>query len=402
MMAEFQAMQDPMNAGHAVDGGIGGPALRIEPVRGRRARNQFAAMPAALYRNDANWIPPLLVERRRHLDPKKNPYFAHADVALWLARRGERCVGRISAQVNHAHLERHRDSAGHFGFLEAEDDPEVFEALLATAEAWLAERGMKRVLGPFSLSINDECGLLIEGFGRPPFLMMGHAHSYYAARVEEFGYRKAKDLLCYLHDLRTPVPAPVARALKRLRQEPTLCFRPLNMKQLHEEVRTVMGVFNDAWSDNWGFVPLTEPEFAVLAQNLRLLIRPGFAAIAEIDGAPAAMAVSLPNLNEAIADLGGRLLPFGFAKLLWRLKVRGVKSARMLLMGVARRYQSSALGMALALGVIDRIRDEHLRHGIEMAELSWVLEDNTSVRRIIEMLGACQDKRYRIYEKTLA
>ena len=382
-------------------GDVGEPALRVELVRDGRALSQFIAMPAALYREDPNWVPPLLMERREHLDPAKNPFFAHAEVTFWLARRGERCVGRISAQVNHAHLERHRDGAGHFGFLEAEDDPNVFAALLGTAEAWLAERGMTRMLGPFSLSINDECGLLIDGFERPPFLMMGHARPYYADRLEALGYRKAKDLLCYLYNLHSPVAAPVARALKRLRQEPALRFRPLNMQHLHDEVRIVMGVFNDAWSDNWGFVPLTEPELVLLAQNLRLLIRPGFVAIAEIDDVPAAVGVSLPNLNEAIADLGGRLLPFGWAKLLWRLKVRGVKSSRMLLMGVARRYQASALGMALALGVIDRIRVENLRRGIKVAELSWELEDNRPVRRIIEMLGARRDKIYRIYEKPL-
>ncbi|MGZ9103735.1 MAG: dATP pyrophosphohydrolase [Rhodoplanes sp.] len=378
-----------------------GPTLRIEPVRDKQALNRFIAMPTALYHDDPNWVPPLLMERREHLDPAKNPFFAHAQVAFWLARRGEHCVGRISAQVNYAHLERHRDNAGHFGFLEAEDDPNVFAALLGTAEAWLAKRGMTRVLGPFSLSINDECGLLIDGFERPPFLMMGHARPYYAGQLEALGYRKAKDLLCYLYDLRAPMPAPMARALKRLGQEPGLRFRPLNMQHLPDDVRVVMGVFNDAWSDNWGFVPLSEAELATLAQNLRLLIRPGFVAIAEIDGAPAAVGVSLPNLNEAIADLGGRLLPFGWAKLLWRLKVRGVKSSRMLLLGVARRHQASALGMALALGVIDRIRVEHVRRGVEVAELSWVLEDNRPVRRIIEMLGARRDKIYRIYEKPL-
>ena len=379
----------------------GAQALRVEPVRDARTLNRFITLPSTLYRDDPSWIPPLLLERREHLDPAKNPFFAHAEVALWLVWRGGRCVGRISAQVNHAHLERHRDGAGHFGFLEAEDDPSVFAALLGTAEAWLAERGMTRVLGPFSLSINDECGLLIDGIERPPFLMMGHARPYYADRLEALGYRKAKDLLCYLYDLRSPMPAPMARALERLGQEPALRFRPLNMRRLHDDVHIVMDVFNDAWSDNWGFVPFSEPELASLAQNLRLLIRPGFVAIAEIDDVPAAVGVSLPNLNEAIADLGGRLLPFGWAKLLWRLKVRGVKSSRMLLMGVARRYQASALGMALALGVIDRIRVENLRRGIEVAELSWVLEDNRPVQRIIEMLGARRDKIYRIYEKPL-
>lgn len=377
-------------------------AVRIEPVHHRRGLRRFVEMPARLYVDDPSWVPPLVLERMEHLDPKKNPFFAHAEAAFWLAWQDERCVGRISAQVDHAHLERHADAAGFFGFLEATDDPRVFEALLRTAEDWLAERGMRRVRGPFSLSINDECGLLVEGFEPPPSIMMGHARPYYARHLEEQGYAKAKDLIAYLYDLRAPLPEPAAAAVRRLGRETALSFRPADMRHFERDVRAVVEVFNDAWSDNWGFVPFSEAELGHLAKTLRLLIRPDFVAIAELDGEPAAVAVSLPNLNEAIADLDGRLWPLGWARLLWRLKVRGTATARVPLMGVRRRHQASALGMALAMGVIERVRRAHVARGTKEAELSWLLEDNAGVRRIVEMLGARPYKRYRIYHKALA
>jgi len=375
--------------------------VQVEPVRDRRDLRRFLTMPDALYRDDPHRVAPLLVERLDHLNPRKNPFFAQAEVAYWLARRGDRLVGRISAQIDRARLARHADATGHFGFLEAIDEPDVFAALLREAEDWLTRRGMSRVLGPFSLSINDECGLLIDGLDRPQHLMMGHARPYYAGRLEEQGYRKVKDLLAYRYDPRAPLPPAAAATLRRLHAEPSLRFRSLDMRRFEDEVRVVIDIFNDAWSANWGFVPFSEPELRYLARNLRLLLRSRHVAIAEIDGDPAAMAVVLPNLNEAIRDLDGRLLPYGWAKLLWRLKVRGVRSARVPLMGVRRRYQGSAFGMALAIGVIERIRQAHLARGIIEAELSWILEDNLPARRIIEGLGATIAKRYRIYGKEL-
>lgn len=370
-------------------------------MRGRRERNAFLTMTTAIYADDLNWVAPLYLERKQYLDTARNPYFDHAEASFWLVRRGRQCVGRISAQINHAHLAQHQDGTGHFGFLEAVDDPEVFALLLTTAEQWMRRRGMTRALGPFSLSINDECGLLVEGFDRKPFIMMGHARSYYRTRIEEAGYRKAKDLMCYAFDVRAPLPAAAAAVLKRLQNEENVTFRPLDMAHFERDVRSVVDIFNDAWSHHWGFVPLSERELKHLAATLKLLIRPGFISIAEIEGQPVAFAVSLPNLNEATADLGGRLFPLGWAKLIWRLKVRGVKSARMPLMGVRRRYQASALGMGLALGVIDAVRRENATAGTAEAELSWILEDNRPVRRLIEMLGGKPSKVYRLYQKDL-
>ncbi len=375
--------------------------LRIQRVEDRPALKQFLLLPAALHAGDRNWVQPLMFERLEHLNPKKNPWFDHAEVGYWLAFRGERAVGRISAQVDHLHLERHGDATGHFGFLEAEDDAEVFGALFEAAEDWLKARGMHRVTGPFSLSINDESGLLVEGFETPPYVMMDHSPRYYGPRIEEQGYRTAKNLLAYIYNIAKPSPR-AQRMLERLSQGAGLSFRPIVMRRFDEELRTIVDIFNDAWSDNWGFVPMTPAEVRYMGKNLKPIIRPENAWIGEVEGRPAAMTVTLPNINEAIADLRGRLLPFGWAKLLWRLKVRGTRSARMVLMGVRKRYQGTPRGAALALGVTEALRSWHAVHGHQEAEFSWVLEDNHPVRDMIELLGGRAYKIYRVYEKSLA
>ncbi|MFQ5784852.1 MAG: N-acetyltransferase [Alphaproteobacteria bacterium] len=377
------------------------PGLHIEAVAGRAGRARFVRVPWPLYADDPNWIPPLLAERCGHLNPKRNPYFADAEAAFWIAVRNGRDVGRISAQVNHAHLRRHDDGAGHFGFLDAEDDEETFRALLATAEDWLRARGMAQVIGPFSLSINDECGLLVRGFDTPPSLMMGHAWPYYARRIEEQGYAKVKDLLAYDYGAELAVPPAIEAFAARVHKSANVRLRPLRKDHYAEDLQIILDIFNDAWSDNWGFVPLSSTEIEYLTVNLKPLIHEKLVCIAEIDDQPAAMAVSLPNLNEAIADLDGRLLPVGWLKLLWRLKRDRMRSARVALMGVRRRYRESALGAALAYTVVGSIYRENVRRGYTRAELSWILEDNTAMRRMIETLGGEAYKTYRIYGKAL-
>ena len=284
-------------------------SLRIQPVEDRRALKRFLQMPARLYARDPHWIQPLMFERLEHLNPKKNPYFEHAEVAWWLAFRDGRPVGRISAQVDRLHLERHQDATGQFGFLEAEDDFEIFGALFEAAEAWLKTRGIRRATGPFSLSINDESGLLIDGFETPPYLMMGHAPRFYGSRVEEQGYRKARDLIAYAFDVVAPPPLRAQRMLERLSKGAGLSFRPIEMGRFDQELQTIIDIFNDAWSDNWAFVPMTSAEVRYMGKNLKPIVRAGYAWIGEVNGEPAAMTVTLPNVNEAIADLGGRLLP---------------------------------------------------------------------------------------------
>ena len=372
--------------------------LRIVPVEGRQGLRQFIRLPWPIYADDPAWVPPLLIERSEHLS-KRNPFFEHAECRFWLAYRGERPVGRISAQVDQLHLQRYRDFTGFFGLLEAEDDPETFLILLETAERWLSDQGMRRILGPFNLSINQECGLLVEGFDTPPMVMMGHARPYYGARVEENGYRQEKDLLAYIIDVDFELTKAMRAVIKRAARR--VSIRSLRRERFSEELEILQDIFEDAWSENWGFVPFTKAEFKHLGQNLKHLVHDEYVQIAEVDGSPDAMIVGVPNVNEVIKDLNGRLLPFGWLKLLWRLKVSRPQTARVPLMGVRKRHHNSLLGAALAVMVVERVRRLGVKHGAKKVELSWILEDNTGMRNILESMGGIVYKRYRIFGKDL-
>ena len=374
-------------------------SLRVVPVDAPSSLRRFLLVPWSIYADDPAWVPPLLAERRRHLSPR-NPYFGHARFRSWIAYRGKAPVGRISAQVDRLHLERYRDDTGFFGMIEAEDDAGTFRALLETAEGWLRSQGMRRVLGPFSLSINDECGLLVDGFEIPPYIMMGHARRYYGPRIEEQGYSGEKDLLAY----HVTADLYSARAMPFLVSKTAggVHVRSMRRSRFDEELRIIREIYEDAWSGNWGFIPFTTEEFEDLGRNLKFLVNEEFVSIAEVDGVPAAMMILFPNINELVRDLNGRLLPFGWLKLLWRLKVRGPRSGRIPLMGVRRRYQGTMLGAALAYLVIEGVRPFAVKRGVRDVEMSWILEDNMGVRNIIESLGGTVCKRYRIYRKELA
>jgi hypothetical protein len=370
--------------------------LRVVPVAGRRLLRSFIELPRSLYADDPCWVPPLIAERKWHLS-SKNPYFEHAEFQAWIAFRGERMVGRISAQVDQLHLERYKDATGFFGLLEAEDNAETFQALFDVAEKWLNQKGMQRIRGPFNLSINDECGLLVDGFDSPPPIMLGHAHPYYGLRVEEQGYAKVQDLLAYRVDPAAPPPRRLDVLTKRAAGR--IVVRPMRRAHFNEDLEIIKDIFEDAWSENWGFVPFTSKEFAELGKNLKLLVDSESVRIAEIDGSPAAMIVLFPNINEIIKDLNGRILPFGWLKLLWRLKVTGVKSARVPLLGVRRCYQGSRLGATLALMVISPLHERAREQGIKEVDMSWILEENQGMCKIIESIGGLPYKRYRIYQK---
>jgi hypothetical protein len=372
--------------------------LRIVPVEGRQGLRQFIRLPWSIYGDDPAWVPPLLLERSEHLS-KRNPFFEHAKCRFWLAYRGGRPVGRISAQVDQLHLQRYEDSTGFFGLLEAEDDPETFQALMDTAEKWLSNQGMRRILGPFNLSINQECGLLVEGFDTPPMVMMGHARPYYGARVEENGYRKEKDLLAYRIDVDFELTKAMRAVIKRAARR--VIIRSLRRERFAEELEILQDIFEDAWSENWGFVPFTKEEFKHLGQNLKHLVHDEYVQIAEVDGSPDAMIIGVPNVNEVIKDLNGRLLPFGWLKLLWRLKVSRPKTARVPLMGVRKRHHNGLMGAALAIMVVERVRRLGVKYGAKEVELSWILEDNMGMRNILESMGGVVYKRYRIFGKDL-
>lgn len=372
--------------------------LHVVAVDGVAALNDFIAVPRAIFESDPAWIQPLSLERRLHLSARSNPYFQHARWQAWTAWREGRPVGRISAQIDALHIERYRDATGFFGMLDAEDSEETFGALLETAERWLSGQGMRRIRGPFNLSINQEMGVLVDGFDTSPFFMMGHARPYYATRIEHAGYHKATDALAYLitqdygsEAMRRLIAASAHRAK----------VRPLDLHRFDAELSLLRDIFNDAWAENWGFVPFTAAEFADLGGAFRFLVDPDMIQIAEVDGEAAAFMVVLPNLNEAIRGLHGRLFPVGWAKLLWRLKVRYPETFRVPLMGVRRRFQRSRFGSALAFHVIEAARPAVIRHRVKEIELSWILEDNAGMRSIIESIGGRAYKRYRVYERNL-
>ncbi len=361
--------------------------------------SDFIRLPGKLAKDDAAWIEPLWFERKQFLSPSHNRFHDHAEVCLWLAERDGQPVGRISAQVDRlAPTGPRGEKVGFFGLLAA-DDETTLAALMETAESWLASRDAGLVRGPFSLSINQTSGLLVQGFETPPYVMMDHHPAWLGAAVEANGYAVARDLVAYLLDTSGPLPAHQRRIAER--DWPGLVVRSLDKGRYREEITTVTAIFNDAWQDNWGFSPLTEPEIEAMATDLKPILDKDLVKIAEIDGRPAAFIVLLPNVNEAIADLGGRLFPFGWARLLWRLKVRGVRTGRVPLMGVRREFAETIIGKTLPLKLIYALEARVHQRGVREIELSWLLEDNWPVRRVIESLGGWHSKTYRIYEKSL-
>jgi hypothetical protein len=378
--------------------------IRIIEVHSRRDIREFMDLPERIYANDPNWIAPLRIEVRKLLDRRRNPFFDHGDACFWLAWRGETPVGRISAQINRLHLETHGDATGNFGFLEAIDEPAVFQALLSTAEAWLKAHGMTRSLGPYSLSINDEIGVLISGFEYPPVVAMSHSPRYYAAHLEAAGYAKAKDVHAFrfvLDEARDRAVSELLRSAERINREGRVRVRHIDMRHFKAEMRAGIAIYNDAWSSNWGFVPVTTREVEHLLATLRPVVIPAGILLGEIDGHLEGLLVAIPDLNELIADLKGRLWPFGWVKLLWRLRMRSPKGGRVMLAGLSRAYQHSPLGASLLLWMLaDIFKAAHIR-GFQKVEFSWVLEDNAPSIALCERGGGRIYKTYRIYQKTL-
>ena len=374
--------------------------IEIREVLDSRDLKTFIAVPWSIYKDDPNWVPPLKFERREAFS-KKNPFFRHARWKAWVAYRQGVPVGRISAQIDDLYLERHDAHTGFFGLVEAPDEPDVFAALFDTAEDWLKEQGMRTVLGPFNLNINQEIGCLVDGFDSPPYVMMGHAKPYYDISIKGQGFEQAQDTLCYeMKAEKFAMPESTQRMLQRLAGKITV--RQVDRKNTPSELATMRNIFNDAWSENWGFVPFTEEEFQAVGKELFMIVPAEYSWIAEADGEPAAFIVLLPNLNEAIADLNGKLLPFGWARLLWRLKVRSPKTGRIPLMGVRKKYQNTRLGPALAFLTMQALSEPALKRGLEKVEASWILEQNQPMRNILEKVGAVVTKRYRLYRKVLS
>src|SRR5579859_4936002 len=292
-----------------------------------------------IYRDDPAYVRPLDLELKDRLSPRKNPFFDHGEGALFCAYRNGFPVGRCTATIDRGHLARHGDSTGFFGFLDTVDDEEVARELLARAEGWLRGRGMKRVRGPISLGINEELGCLVEGFDTPPYILMPHHRPYQGGLIERAGYAKAKDLFAWRYQVGEP-NRRVRRAHEEIKAMPEVSSRTMSLKTLDEDVQLFVDVYNDVWSENWGFVPATAREGRKMAADFRLLLVPEITCIVSIDGEPAAIALALPNLNELVRDFDGKLLPLGLPKLLWRLKVEGPKSARLIMLGIRKRWRT--------------------------------------------------------------
>ncbi|MBX6365760.1 MAG: N-acetyltransferase [Gemmatimonadetes bacterium] len=371
--------------------------MTVRPVRGRRDLGRFMKLPWSIYRGDPNWVPPLLMDLRTALTPGKHPFHEHAEVEYFLAWRGGRPVGRIAATVNRQYIDFHGEKLGFFGFFESINDCGVAEALLGAAEAWLRARGMERVQGPMNFSTNEEfCspGVLIDGFDTPPKVMMTHSPPYYAGLLEAAGYGRAKDLLAYYLDGPTP-PERLVRGVERLQKSEGITIRSLDLSDFDAEVARIKEIYNSAWERNWGFVPMTDAEFDHMARALKPVVEPRLVLIAEVRGEPVGFAIGLPDFNQVLKRINGRLLPFGLIKLLWYR--RKIDEARVITLGLKPGFRKMGIDAMLYL----RLFQEGPKVGIPRAECSWILEDNWDMRRGLERMGARVYKTYRVYEREL-
>jgi GNAT superfamily N-acetyltransferase len=375
--------------------------ITVRPVETKADKKAFVNLAWDVYRNDPAWVPPLKDEVHGLITAGKNPWFEHARAKFWLAERDGKPVGRISAQVDELVLEHMGEGTGQWGMLETTDS-EAAAALIATAEDWLREQGMTRALGPISLSIWDEPGLEIEGFDEPPTAMMGHHRPEYRQWIENAGYEKAKDLLTYEVNIADWSDRKINRLIAAGERNPRIKIRQVDKSKFDEEARTILNLLNDAWSANWGYVPLTTSEIAYAGKKLKPIIYNELVRIAEYDGEPVAFMITLPDINELIKDLNGELFPFNWMKLLWRLRKPRTRRARVPLMGVAKKLHHSLLASQLAFMLIEFTRRDCVgKFGIQTGEFGWILEDNKGMLSIAELPGARVNHRYRIYEKAL-
>jgi hypothetical protein len=375
--------------------------LLIRPVRSKKDRKAFVDLAWKVYRDDPAWVPPLKDEVHGLITPGKNPWFEHAEAELWLAERSGEVVGRISAQVDELVQEHMAPGTGQWGMFEVLDGEAAAE-LIRTAEDWLRTKGMKTALGPISLSIWDEPGLEIEGFAEPPTAMMGHHRPEYRAWIEAAGYGKAKDLLTYELDITNWEDPKIDRLIAMGERNPHIRIRMVDKSRFKEEARLILNLLNDAWSNNWGYVPLTEAEINYAGKKLKPIIFKELVRIAEVDGEPVAFMLTIPDINELTKDLNGELFPFNFIKLLWRLRKPHTRRLRVPLMGVARKLHHSRLASQLAFMMIEFTRrDAVTDFGATHGEFGWILEDNKGMLSIAQLPGAAVNHRYRIYQKQL-
>ena len=378
----------------------------IEPVEGKKGRAAFVDIGRTFAAREPHWVPQLRSEQLELVDPGKNPFFGHASHQLFIARRGGKLVGRISAHIDQLALELPREQgfgpgAGMFGYFDAEDEM-VAQALLGKAEEWLRGQGMDRAIGPISMSIWEEPGLLVKGQDHDPMIMMGHHPAIYREWIERAGYGRAKTLLTYDLDVTDDFPPLVRRIVQSGKRNDRITVRPVDIKRWDEEVETVLSILNDAWSKNWGFVPFTNAEIAYAGKKLKPIIHPDLNLIAELDGRPVAFMLTFPDINGVLRRVNGKLLPFGwFHVLRWMRKPAGT-GMRVPLMGVLKELHNSRLASQLAFMMISQIRDTATaRYDTSRAEIGWILDDNQGMMAIADAIESSVNREYAIFEKSL-
>ena len=384
---------------------ISASRIEVRAVRGKKDLEAFLHVPWSLgMKEDPNWVPPLLDDYRRQLDPKKSPFLKHGEIECFTAFDGARAVGRLSVQIDREFDRIHPEELGvaFFGFFECAERPEVSRALFAAAEQWARSKGRNRLRGPFTLDTKGEVGVLIDGFDSPQRIGTTHNKPYLGAMLEAAGYSKAKDLYAWWYtaghvDERTKRIAEKTKAL------PGVKVRPMDLKNFRREVDIVRDVFNSAWKENWGFIPFTNEELEIIATEYKMFIDTEIALVAEVDGKPAAICLAIPDVNEMVRDFDGELMrnPLHLVKLLWRLKFRRPRHARLMLLGVKEEYRASHKYGTLAAVLYVEVAERGYNHGYVGGELSWTLEDNVLINRGIERMGARKYKTWRVYEKRL-
>jgi GNAT superfamily N-acetyltransferase len=366
--------------------------ITIKPISSDSEKNVFIKFPWKIYHGDPNWVPPLLLDQKKLLDTKNNPFYKHAEIQLFLAYRDGQPAGRIAAILNNAHNNYWKEKVGFYGFFECINQPGVANQLFDTAKAWLKQKGMPVMRGPMNPSIYDSAGLLINAFDRPPVILMPYNPSYYVDLHERYGFKKIRDLNAYVSPTDVQPPEKLVKVAEMISRRTDVVIRNINMKKFIDEAMSIRNIFNDAWGDNWGHVPPTEEEFRYAAADLKQAVKPDFAFIAEYKGKPIGFSLTIPDLNQAIKHANGRLLPLGIFKLLYYM--RKVDGLRVVLMGVNKAFRRRGVDAVFYLENMKRAKAQ----GYKWGEMSWVLDNNIMMNRTAEMLGAKLYKTYRVYE----
>ncbi len=380
--------------------------LRVVPIQTAAERRRFIHFPWQVYRGDQPdplWVPPLLSERKAFFDPARGAFYQHAEVQLFLALRGRRVVGTISAHINHLHNQTHHEQIGFFGFFEVLDDPEAAQALLQTAAGWVRERGYQAIRGPMNFSVNDECGLLIEGFDSPPVALMTYNPARYIAYIEQAGFQKAIDLYAWMIDDKSyrgemvvdGAQHKLMRVIEAVGKKANLTFRTFDLRNFQQEIDQCWEIYNQAWAGNWGAIPMTRAEFRHLVHSFKPFLDPEIMFIAEADGKPVGLLIAIPDVNIPLRHLNGRLLPFGWARFLWYK--RQIDTMRIIVMGVLPQYRRRGIDAIF----YQKIKQAGVRRGYFKAEMSWILETNAVMNHTIAKMGGHRYKTYRIYELPL-